>query len=70
MRADGSRAAPGLVRVAVVDDHAAVRTGLETAIDDEPDLLAVGAAESAEEARPSSTAPVRMWCCSTSSCPE
>lgn len=41
-----------LVRVAIVDDHAAIRLGLESAIASEPGLTCVGAACDGEELAP------------------
>jgi DNA-binding NarL/FixJ family response regulator len=41
-----------LIRVAVVDDHDAVRLGLRTALEAAPDLQPVGSAASAAEAAP------------------
>ena len=40
----------GLIRVALCDDHAVVRSGLRRIVDDEPDLEVVGEAGTAEEA--------------------
>jgi hypothetical protein len=45
------RKTPALIRVAVLDDHAAVRAGLKTILDSAPDMVSVGAAH----ARRSST---------------
>lgn len=42
---------PGLVRVAVLDDHAAVRAGLEAILGTEPDMVPVGSASGEEELR-------------------
>ena len=42
----------GMIRVAIADDHHALRLGLQTAIDSEPGLVAVGAASSAAEIAP------------------
>ena len=39
-----------LVRVLVVDDHPAIRLGLSQLLDDQPDIVVVAAASSAEEA--------------------
>jgi len=44
------RAGRGPIHVMVVDDHAAVRVGVATLIDDKPDMRVVGTAASAEEA--------------------
>lgn len=41
-----------MIRVAIVDDHHAVRLGLETAIGSEPGLVAVGTASDASELAP------------------
>lgn len=41
-----------MIRVAIADDHHALRLGLQTAIDSEPGLVAVGAASSAAEIAP------------------
>lgn len=41
-----------MIRVAVVDDHPAVRLGLETALRSEPGLIPVGHAETPEELAP------------------
>jgi DNA-binding NarL/FixJ family response regulator len=50
---NGSGARPGdLIRVAVVDDHAAIRIGLMSAIASQPGLVCVGAAGDGEEMLP------------------
>jgi len=41
-----------MIRVAVVDDHPAVRLGLQTALRNEPGLVPVGEAETPEELAP------------------
>jgi len=41
-----------MIRVAIVDDHPAVRLGLETAVRSEPGLVPVGGAETPEEVAP------------------
>jgi DNA-binding NarL/FixJ family response regulator len=41
-----------MIRVAVLDDHPAVRAGLEAILAREPDLIAVGSAADAEELWP------------------
>lgn len=41
-----------MIRIMLVDDHAAVRAGLETVLDREPDLIAVAATEGSEELWP------------------
>jgi DNA-binding NarL/FixJ family response regulator len=41
-----------MIRIAIVDDHHAIRLGLQTAIHSEPDLEAVGAAANAAETAP------------------
>jgi len=41
-----------MIRVAIVDDHHAVRLGLQTALDGEPGLVPVGTASSASELAP------------------
>jgi DNA-binding NarL/FixJ family response regulator len=41
-----------MIRVAVVDDHPAIRAGLALVIDDEPDMAHVGGAARAEEVEP------------------
>lgn len=46
----GSSALSQRIRVLVVDDHAAVRRGLRTLLDDEPDFQVLGVVSSAEEA--------------------
>jgi len=50
---DGSHDSPrDLVRVVVVDDHAAIRIGLKSAIASHPGLICVGAAADGEEMWP------------------
>ncbi len=46
--ADGS---PGTIRIVIADDHAVVRRGLRTLLDDEPDFEVVAEADDAETAR-------------------
>jgi DNA-binding NarL/FixJ family response regulator len=41
-----------MIRVAVVDDHPAIRAGLAMVLDDEPDMVHVGAAARVEEVEP------------------
>lgn len=41
-----------MIRVAVVDDHPALRAGLETVLENEPDIVPVATAESARDVRP------------------
>jgi DNA-binding NarL/FixJ family response regulator len=41
-----------MIRVAVVDDHPAIRAGLAMVLDSEPDMVHVGAAARAEEVEP------------------
>ena len=41
-----------MIRIAIVDDHPAVRAGLETVLEAEPDLVPVGGAERAEDVAP------------------
>lgn len=45
----GRRAAPALIGVAVLDDHAAVRAGLEAIIGAAPDMASVGSASGEQE---------------------
>jgi DNA-binding NarL/FixJ family response regulator len=45
----GRRAAPTLIGVAVLDDHAAVRAGLDAIIGAAPDMASVGAASGEQE---------------------
>jgi DNA-binding NarL/FixJ family response regulator len=49
---DHPRATPALIRVAVVDDHAAVRMGLEAAIAAWPGFVCVGVAGGSDELEP------------------
>lgn len=50
---NGAHARPGeLVRVAVVDDHAAIRIGLTSAIGSQPSLVCVGVADDGEQMLP------------------
>ena len=50
---------PAAIRVLVVDDHAAVRTGLLAMLADEPGIAPVGAAASAGGSPPTCTT---AWC--------
>lgn len=48
-----------MIRIAIVDDHPAMRAGLATVLEAAPDLVAVGSAGTAEDVRPliNTTAP-------------
>jgi DNA-binding NarL/FixJ family response regulator len=45
-----ARYVPEPIRVLVVDDHEAVRTGVKAAVEDEPDLVTVGGVSTASQA--------------------
>ena len=58
-----------MIRIMLVDDHAAVRAGLQTVLEPEIDLVAVAATEGNEQLWPQFGARPRTSSCSTITSP-